>query len=143
MSALRKILHSRGQTLLYGYGLAIALGGGAGALAKALPRALSDGLYWLYSGVAFVAIAIAVAATISAAFRNRSMTFLVILLAGSIAIAASMLPQSRSEQNEAVIFTPSLLVPLGFLIAVGTAIEILGRLILGRSGRDEAGTRNR
>lgn len=130
MRYLSDLFDSRARTMLIGYGIAAGIFVLTGSVTTSLPRPISDELFPVFAIAVRIGIAIAAATTVSVLFRSRSIGFLLVLFAGSISIALLFLPMSISEQNEPVIFTPSILYPLGIVVATGTTIVIAGRLLL-------------
>ena len=126
---LSELFDSRTRTMLIGYGIAAGIFVLTGSATTILPRPISDELFPVFAIAVRIGIAVVAATTISVLFRSRSITFLLVLFAGSISIALLFLPMSISEQNEPVIFTSSILFPFGVVVATGTAIVIAGRLL--------------
>lgn len=135
MTTQDRFFRSRGRTALLGYGFAIALAVGAGTLAKSLPRHTADSLYPLLAGLALVALLSAAATTVSLLFRKRSSWFLVGVIVVCIVVAVLAHFLVGDVSDEPVIFSASILTPIGIVFAAGTTIILAIRVLTSRLAR--------
>lgn len=135
MNTRNRFFRSRGKTAFLGYGFAIALAIGAGVLAKSLPRRTADSLYPLLVGLVLVALSAVAATTVSLLFRKRSSLFLVGLFVVCVVVAVLARVIVGDVSDEPVIFSASILTPIGTAFAAGIAIVLTARVVASRSAR--------
>lgn len=135
MSTQKLAFFDRGKTAVFGYSFAIVSAIGAGALAKSLPRDTADSLYPLIVGLVLVAVLAAAATTVSLLFRDRSSRFLVGVLIVCVVVAVLSRVVVGDVSDDPVIFSGSILTPIGIAFAAGTAVVLAARSIASRSAR--------